>query len=1130
MTSVDELTRKAKAGDLQALQQLRDQGFFRTRKAEGHPVSHAQRRLWVVDQIGGEFGAYNISVGLRLTGPLNVAALRRACAHLMRRHESLRTTFDATDGELRQFIHAELPLPWREVDLSADPAGESSSGEIAQTQALQRFDLVRGPLFSATLMRLAPDRHLFFWAIHHIVSDLTSMNILLHELSVCYRAFASGGEPLLAPPQGHYVDFAARQNSMLAGPEAERQRSYWIEKLGGALSPLDLPADRLRPALKTFNGRTCRALLDAALTNGLRQLGLRHGLTLFMTLTAVLKVLLFRYTGHAEIIVGCPVAGRDQPDTAEQVGCFVNMLALRDRLAPEDSFVALLRDVRSTMLEAYEHQDYPFDRLVEDLALPRDMSRSPVFDVSLSLAHAEPGAVDPGGFVVSGWEPGCAASKFDMSFDFFEQPDALELAVTYSTDLFDHDRVGHMADHLVRLAQGAVENPEQAVGRLPLLLAAERRQVLALGMPAAAPPQVDETVVTRFERQARLQPDAVALVLPARGADVSGAHAGLRATMSYGELNARADSLAQRLRARGVGPDTVVGLCVPRSLELVVGLLGILKAGGAYLPLDPAHPPERWAFMLGDAQAGIVVTVQALAAQLAPERDILCIDHTPAQEANAPAQGPDEGPAGDHLAYVIYTSGSTGRPKGVAVTHRNVARLFSATAPLFAFDTHDVWTLFHSSAFDFSVWELWGALVHGGRLVVVPHWVTRAPNAFYEVLAQEGVTVLNQTPSAFRQLMQVEDEAQARRALALRYVIFGGEALEFGALQPWFARHGDARPRLINMYGITETTVHVTFRPVCLADTETAGSRIGRPLPDLGLYLLDANREPVPPGVAGELYVGGAGVARGYLNRAELTAERFVADPFDPAGRARLYRTGDLGRLRQDGDIEYLGRIDQQVQIRGFRVELGEIEAALAGHAQIRAARVLAQGEGAEMRLTGYIVAAGEAPTAAVLRRHLQQILPDYMIPAAFIPLEAFPLTPNGKLDRNALLKLESTEDSHAELIAPRDNLERVVASFFADILRIEGISAESNFFELGGNSLLAIRMISRIRETFRFDINIQGFFHAASVAALAATTRAALPAGQADKIAEAVMRLRTMSAAEKQRLRETASAQGPAS
>jgi amino acid adenylation domain-containing protein len=646
----------------------------------------------------------------------------------------------------------------------------------------------------------------------------------------------------------------------------------------------------------------------------------------------------------------------------------------------------------------------------------------------------------------------------------------------YSTDIFERSTIQGMARHYLQLLTRVAADPGRRISELPLLNAEERQQMLEWSGATAGPRQ-DGCLHELFRERVAEAPDAVAAVFEDQ-------------RLTYGELDARSDGLARRLRALGVGPETVVGLLVERSLDMVIGILGILKSGGAYLPLEPDYPQERLAFMLRDAQASVVVTQSRLVERVpACDAEILPIDAvTPELQAEA---APTLAACPQNLAYVIYTSGSTGRPKGVMVTHACVTRLFRVTEGLFKFTRDDVWSLFHSHAFDFSVWELWGALLYGGRVVVVPRMMRRATEAFHDLLAREGVTVLSQTPSAFAQLIRAD--AQAGHELALRTVVFGGEALNFAELRPWVARHGDERPRLVNMYGITETTVHVTHRRIGEADCrERAKSLIGRALGDLQLYVLDPAFEPAPIGVPGELYVGGAGLGRGYLNRPAMTAERFVPSPF--GNGERLYRTGDLARWHHDGELEYLGRLDHQVKIRGFRIELGEVEATLADHPDVREALVVARGDGSGgKRLVSYVVLKQDGEAALrpdepnenlkphELKKYLKRSLPDYMVPVAIVPLQSFPLTANGKIDRRALPK-PSARPAGAEYVAPRTRVEERLAGIWSELLRVERIGINDNFFELGGHSLMGMRMMTRVRDAFGADLPLRTLFEAATV------------------------------------------------
>jgi amino acid adenylation domain-containing protein len=824
----------------------------------------------------------------------------------------------------------------------------------------------------------------------------------------------------------------------------------------------------------SYRGGQQSASLPAEFQGELRKLGAKHGCTLYVTLLAAFQVLVSRLTGQADIVTGLPLAGQAQLANGELVAHCVHTLPLRAAVDLGRPFVDLLKATRSLLLAAHENQATTFGTLVRRLALPRDPSRTPLVGIVFNVDKLGP-APEFAGLGVEVGYPDKSFVNFDLNLNVMDTGAGLALDCSYNADLFDSATIrrwlGHYRVLLESLVSGGVQGAaEMKVGRLPILTREER---LALVRGAERPYQAEETLHARFERQAAASPDAIAVT-----------YAG--ASLTYAELNRRANRLAHRLRARGVGPESLVGLSLERSLDVVVGILGILKAGGAYLPLDPDYPKDRLAFMVDDAGVRVLVAKRGDALATEARREVVYVDDDEA----APEDDPASGATPASLAYVIYTSGSTGKPKGCQVTHGNVTRLFDATDHWFGFDERDVWTLFHSFAFDFSVWELWGALLHGGRLVVVPYLVSRSPERFLEVLAQERVTVLNQTPSAFRQLVQADGaRGSAPVGLALRYVIFGGEALDLQSLRPWIERRGDDRPQLVNMYGITETTVHVSYRRIEREDVEGgAGSVIGVPIPDLCIRVLDAQGEPVPIGVPGEMYVGGAGVARGYLNRAELTAARFVRDAFSEDAGARLYRSGDLARRLENGDLEYLGRIDHQVKIRGFRVELGEIEAALSQQPEVREAVVVVRDEaGGDRRLVAYVVGSAEASDlGGELRVRLRQLLPEYMVPSAFVLLDRLPLNQNGKVDKKALPAPGAPGGSARDRVPPRGPVEEAVAAVWKEVLGLESVSVHDNFFDLGGHSMLAARLLGRLHDAFAVDVPLRSLFQQPTVAGLA--------------------------------------------
>jgi amino acid adenylation domain-containing protein len=1086
------------------------------RDAEGggtFPASFAQRRLWLLDQLEPGSAVYNMPLALliegeSLEGELAEEQLAAVFGELARRHETLRTTFiSGADGPL-QVVHpaAAWPFALASIDLSAlgeEERRRELTRRVAE-ESLRPFDLARGPLLRGTLVRLAARENALLLTLHHVISDGWSMGVLVREVTALYAAAMAGwrGRPLgeaLPPLPVQYADFSVWQNRRLSGETLRRELQHWREKLAGVPPFLELPTDRPRPPVQTFGGRSLPLWLEPALTGRLSALALETGTTLFMVLLAGFETLLGIYSGAQDLAVGTPIAGRNRAELEGLIGFFVNSLVLRGDLSGDPSFVDLLGRVREDTLSGYTHQDLPFEKLVEEVRPERSRAHSPIFQVMLALQNAPmDGGSELPGLAMRPLAGGVTAAKYDLTLVLTEGGSGsggIGGSLEYNVDLFDAPTMVRMLDHWRALLAGAVADSGSRLSALSLLEAVERQQLLREWSDAAPVPGGITPVHELFAAQAARHPDAVALVC---GDQI----------LTYGELARRSSRMARRLAELGVGPGMLVGLCAERSPELVLGVLAILAAGGAYLPLDPSHPMERLAYTLADAGAPILLAEERLherlpagAARVVGLHALagLADGQEVAGEVPPPAARAVPSDPGD-LAYVIYTSGSTGRPKGVEVSHANAARLFAVIRQAFAFGADDVWTLFHSIAFDFSVWELWGALAFGGRLVVVPGSTARSPEAFYELLRRERVTVLSQTPSAFRQLLWAEESALARADARvdamvsdLRLVVFGGEALDPASLSPWFERHGEERPLLVNMYGITETTVHTTWRRLRQSDLARPGSAIGRPLSDLSLHLLDGGGRPVPIGVPGEIHVGGAGVARGYLARPALTAERFVPDPFaggtaGGVGGQRLYRSGDLARWRRDGDLEYLGRIDRQVKVRGFRIELGEIEAALAEHPGVREAAVMAREDRpGDVRLVGYVSSAAEArPSPQELAAFLAERLPGYMVPAAWVLLDRLPLTANGKADRAALPAPVERGEGGA-YVAPRSPVEEVLAGIWEEVLALQRVGVEDDFFALGGHSLGGAQVISRVLNAFSVELPLRVLFERPTVAALAA-------------------------------------------
>jgi len=1027
------------------------------------PLSYGQRSLWLVHQENPESAAYNVAFVVQVSSPVDVARLREALQMLGDRHPQLRSTYVLREGKPVQRTPGALDVA---LDVH-DCAGLDDAALQARVHAdyARPLDLGAGPVWRTTLFTRSATDHVLLIVAHHIAVDGWSLLLLLDELRQLLAA-GDGPAPTLPRPEPGYADYTAWQAQMLAAPAGQVLAGQWQERLRPPRAELELPTDHPRPARRRARGATHAFTVPAPLLRELEALARSEGTTLFVLMLAAFKVLLMRLSGSEDIVVGTPTLGRDKGRFDRCVGHFVNPVPLRTAVGTATPFRELLRAVRGTLLAALDGQEYPLALMVERLAPQRSPGRSPLFETMFVLQRFEQfgglaamlnagsaaGPADFGGLAVRPYPMAQQEGQFDLSLGLVDIDDRLEGGIRYASDLFDAPTIARWAAAYLTLLRSVVADPAAAAGRLRLLDDTERRARLRpANEPAPAPTGgAGATMHARFESQARARPEATALRFEGR-------------SISYGELNRQANRVAHALVAAGAGPGTVVGLCLDRTPELVVGLLGILKSGAAYLPLDLAYPAERVQFILDDARAPLLVSHSALRAQRpAFAGTVLELDDAALERfgTDDPAPGGGE----DDLVYVIYTSGSTGRPKGTLLTHHAVRRLMDATHPWYRFDASDRWTLFHSVAFDFSVWELWGALAYGGTLVLVPHAVSRTPAAFLALVRDEGVTVLNQTPSAFRQFVQADIDGGPPRPFALRHVIFGGEALELQSLRPWFARHGDTMPRLVNMYGITETCVHVTYRPISMADVEAGrGSLIGVPIPDLRLLVLEPGGEPVPVGVVGEIHVGGPGLALGYLGRPELTAERFVPDPFVPG--ERLYRSGDLARYTADGELEYIGRRDLQVKIRGFRIELGEIEAALGRQAEVRQAVVTVHDDGSgtagARQIVAYVVAPGSSPQA--LREALRAALPEYMVPGTFVFLPTLPLTGNGKVDLRALPPPQ-TSAATAAAVAPQSATQARLLALWQQVLRREHLGITDNFFDHGGHSLLAVELLALVR------------------------------------------------------------------
>ncbi len=988
------------------------------------PLSFAQQRLWFLDQLEPGNAAYNVAAAVRLHGPLDLAAFRQSLNEIVSRHESLRTTFANVDGRPLQVITAQLNLHVPLTDLSevAEDQREAEVLRRAQVEAQQGFDLTRGPLIRAQVLRLHADEHVVLLTMHHIVSDGWSTAIFINELAALYDAFLTGQPSPLSALPIQYADYARWQQTWLKPEALQEQLDYWQQQLGDELTVLQLPTDHPRPAVQQHNGARHYIELPRTLTDALEALSQREGVTLFMTLLAAYQVLLQRYTGQARISVGSSIAGRNRTEVEHLIGFFLNSLVLRTDLEGDPTFNELLARVREVALGAYAHQDVPVEMLMELLHPERDLSYNPLFQVMFIFQNTPRPALALSNLTLAPMELDTLTAKFDLTLDLKETPEGLAGWFEYSTDIFEAATIARLASHFHTLLEGIVAEPQRRISELPLLTEPERQQ-LETWNNTQADDTTDKCVQQLFEAQAARTPEAVAVICEDK-------------QLTYRALNARANQLAHHLRTLGVGPEVVVGLYVERSIDMIVGLLGILKAGGAYVPLDPEYPRERIAFMLADARVSVLLTQERLAGRIVAQAvNRLCLDTDWSVIARASEQNVEPNVTPAHLAYVLYTSGSTGQPKAVEVQHNSLAGYVETASRDFALTPADRVLQFASISFDTSAEEIYPCLTSGATLVLRTTAMLSAAQTFLQRCREWGVTVLDLPTAYWHELVARIDAESLQLPPALRLVIIGGERALPERVATWHARVG-AQARLLNTYGPTETTIVATTAELSISTTTSNAHEvpIGRPVRNVQAYVLDASLRLTPVGVPGELYIGGAGLARGYYNRPALTAERFLPDPFSPVPGARLYRTGDRVRWLPTGQLEYLGRSDNQVKVRGFRIELGEIEAALSQHAAVRDVVVVARDEApGDRRLVAYVTTSeAQPPTFAELRRYLRATLPEHMIPADFVLLDTLPLTVSGKLDRRALPAPERNKTTQTDsFIAPRTPLEEVLAAIW---------------------------------------------------------------------------------------------------
>jgi amino acid adenylation domain-containing protein len=1053
------------------------------------PLSFAQQRLWFIDQLEPESSVYNVALGVRLNGALDVAALERSIGSLIARHETLRTRFVAVEGEPRQIIDAPREFQLEVEDLSgiASADREREACDRAAAEANRAFDLSAGPLLRVRLMKLAADEHVAVMVLHHIISDGWSLGILIRELDAFYRAHQAGEPAELPELPVQYADFAIWQREWLQGDVLDAQLSYWKEQLDGAPPVMELPIDRPRSAQLVSRWASEEFLLDAELRDQLQTLARGEGVTLFMVLLAAFQLLLMRYSGQRDIVVGTDIANRNRHETEGLIGFFINQLVMRARIERGWSFRELLREAQRVSLGGYAHQDVPFEKVVEAVNPDREASRTPLFQHKLVLQNTPFGEVALGDVRMTPLVVEGETAKFELLWNLVEGARGLEGDVQYEAALYERETVRRMIGHFRQLLLSIMADAELPLAELEMFTPQERRQLLAGWNDTKAEYPAEKCLHHLFQEQVGRTPDALALVFEDQ-------------QLSYGELNARANKLARYLQSRGVGVESVVGIMLERSVEMVVALLGVLKAGAAYVPLDMQYPPQRLSYMLADSGAQMLVTGHSLPNGLPDYHGaVVSLEAEWPEIARESAANVEGGARAQNLAYIIYTSGSTGQPKGVMISHHAISNHMFWMLERFPLLVSDRVLQKTNFSFDASVWEFYAPLLAGACLVMAAPDAARSGGALVAELLRHDISIVQVVPSVLRLMLAEPDLAACR---TLRRLYSGGEALGWEEMET-AARVLGGAAEVCNLYGPTEATIDAGYWSYDGARAEELKARgasvpVGRPVANAEFYILDEAWQPVAVGVGGELYVGGAGLARGYLKRPALTAEKFIPHPFGRAGGERLYRTGDVARYLENGEVEYLGRADHQVKVRGFRIELGEIEAALREHERVREAVVIVRGEGTDQRLVAYVVAESEgAVSAAELRDWSGESLPQYMVPQSFVLLPEMPLTPNGKLDRKALPDVEQG-DREGQYIAPRTAVEEVVAGIWSEVLGVERVGVEDNFFELGGHSLLATQVIFRVVKAFSVKVPVRSLFLASTVSMMAETVEQALGASAA--------------------------------
>lgn len=1058
-------------------QPMNEQVEPRDRSLDPPPVTFAQEQLWFLDQLSPGNWFYNESSAIQLKFAVDAVVLQQALNEIARRHATLRTTFAMVRGELVQIIADQFVVPLNEIDLTAFSELErtAEARRIANQDAQTPFDLSADPLIRTTLLRTSPEEAIFLLTMHHIIFDGWSFTVLLGELSELFDAFAAGVPSPLPELSIQYADFAVWQRRWLRSNAFGTKLAYWRKQLAD-LPTLAIPTDHPRPAVQGFQGARYKVKISRNIHDAVRALSIVESVTPFMVLLTAFKALLYRYTDQTDIVVGVPMAGRDREETTGLIGLFVNTLVMRTDLSGNPTFTEALERVRQVSLDAFAHQDVPFEKLVQELQPKRDLSRNPLFQVTFQIYGSGTSIVpEEGGSLLDGatapFEIEASTAKFDLRFDLAEQNGSLQGFLEYDTALFETATIVRMADHFLRLLEHAVYYPETRFSELPLLSEDERVDLLATRNATATPYPRQARIEALFAQQVARSPEAIALEFEGE-------------TLSYAELETRANRVAHYLRSLGVSSEARVGLSGERSIEMIVGMLGILKAGAVYVPFDVEEPTERLLLTLQDAEVRVVLTRELQLSSLAQRGlRIVALGLETAEINRQPSDPPAGVGEATSLAYIMFTSGSTGVPKGVCVPHRAVVRLVSTT-DYFRAEKSDVFLQFAPLAFDASTFEIWGALLNGARLVLFPAHVP-SMDELAQTIMRTRTSIMWLTAPLFHHLVDLHLDCFS----GVRQLLAGGDVLSAAHAKKFIERHPNST--LTNGYGPTENTTFTCTQAISAGVALGSSVPIGKPVANTKVYVLDHYLNPVPFGIVGQLFAAGDGLAEGYLNRPELTAQKFLRNPFDAAPEARMYATGDYVRYRLDGSLEFLGRIDHQVKIRGFRVELDEIESVLRTHSALRdAACSIWKDNAGDKRIVAYVLVKegdrAHAPSTSELRRFLEERLPDYFIPSAVIMLNAFPLTANGKVDRAAL---PTPSDTRPQLdhpfVPPQTETERTVAAVWQEVLGIQNAGIHDNFFDLGGHSLLIVLLHNRLKELFPKQLTIVDLFRHPTVASL---------------------------------------------